>query len=94
MLFEVDATVALLFGPELFLLDPALLGRRGRFRLATLFGHVERVADQRGQSFVRGHSILSLASMVTRHDANHSLGIEPWGEFRAQPFALFVADGL
>jgi len=52
------------------------------------------VADQRGQSFVRGHSILSLASMVTRHDANHSLGIEPWGEFRAQPFALFVADGL
>ena len=92
-LVEVDSTVAFLLRAELFGFDAPLLRRRRRLRLATLFRHVERVADQRGKSFVRGHSILSLASMVARHDANHTVSIEPRGEFGAESFALVVANG-
>src|SRR5689334_4902758 len=92
-LVEVHSPIAFLLRPELFGLDAPFLRRRRRLRLATLFGHMKRVADQCGQSFVRRHAMLSLAAMVTRHDANHAVGIEPRGEFRAQSFALFVANG-
>ncbi len=89
---EIDPTVSLSLGLELFRFDPTLLRRRGRLCLAPLLGHVKRMAHQRCESLVRGDAVLLLASMVARDDPHHALGVQTRREFRPKSFALLVAD--
>src|SRR5262249_34200799 len=73
---DLPLSVSLALCMAAFVRQSSFLCRLGRPGRPALLGNVKRLSNERGEAFVRGLTILLLASTVARNHANHAVGIE------------------